>query len=74
MTTEQQPPQPAANDEASALASLKSLRLGPELNSIQRLEEETRDPEVQEKRVAESLPTSISKAYRDSPAELTRAL
>lgn len=73
MTVDEQPP-PAANDEASALATLKTLLVGRELSSLDRLEEEARDPEVQEKRVADSLPTSISKAYRDSPAELTRSL
>lgn len=74
MTADKQPPQPAANDEASALATLKTLLVGSELNSIERLEEETRDPEVQQQRVADSLPTSIGKAYRESPEELTRSL
>lgn len=74
MTADQKPPPPAANDEASALANLKTLLLGSELNTIERLEEETRDPELQQQRVADSLPTSLSKAYRDSPDELTRSL
>jgi outer membrane protein OmpA-like peptidoglycan-associated protein len=74
MTADEQPPPSAANDEASALATLKTLLVGPELNSIERLEEESRDPEVQQQRVADSLPKSISKAYQDSPAELTRSL
>jgi len=74
MSADKPLPPPAANDEASALATLKTLLVGSELNSIERIEEEARDPEVQQKRIADSLPTSISKAYRDSPAELTRSL
>lgn len=74
MSADKPLPPPAANDEASALATLKTLLVGQELNSIERLEEETRDPAVQQKRVADSLPQSINQAYHDSPAELTRAL
>ena len=74
MSTDRQPPQPAANDDSSALATLKTLLIGDEKDTIQRLEAETRDPKVQQQRVADSLPTSISKAYRDAPEELTRAL
>ena len=74
MSVDKQPPQPAANDEASALATLKSLLVGEEQTAIERLETETRDPEAQQKRVADSLPASISKAYHDAPDELTRSL
>lgn len=74
MSSEQRPPRPAANDEQSSLAALKALLLGEEQSSIQRLQEETRDPQVQTQRVAESLPDSLHKAYAVSPRELTRAL
>ncbi|MGB5454089.1 MAG: hypothetical protein WBM71_17120 [Sedimenticolaceae bacterium] len=74
MSTDNQPPQPAANDENSALATLKTLLVGPEQTAIQRLEKESRDPEVQNLRVAESLPSSLHRAYQDSPRELTRSL
>jgi OOP family OmpA-OmpF porin len=74
MTADKQPPQPAANDETSALATLKSLLIGDEQTSIERLEKETHDPELQQKRVANSLPTSIRQAYQDSPGKLTRSL
>jgi len=74
MTADKQPPTPAANDEASALATLKTLLIGDEQTTIRRLEEETHDPEIQQQRVADSLPTSIVKAYRNAPEELTRSL
>jgi len=74
MSTEKQPPQPAANDEIDALTTLKTLLLGTEQSSIEQLQADTRDPVVQAKRVAESLPHSLHKAYEASPTELTRAL
>ena len=74
MSSEPRPPRPAANDEQSSLAALKALLLGEEQSSIQRLQEETRDRQVQAQRVAESLPDSLHNAYAASPRELTRAL
>lgn len=74
MSSEQLPPSPAANDEQSALANLKALLLGPEQSTIKRLQQEAGDPELQTQRVAENLPESLDRAYRDAPAALTRAL
>ncbi len=74
MSAENKPPHPAANDESTALTTLKALLVGPEQTAIQRLEKESRDPEVQNLRVAESLPSSLNRAYQDSPRELTRSL
>ncbi|MBT8429312.1 MAG: hypothetical protein KJN79_05310 [Gammaproteobacteria bacterium] len=74
MSAENKPPHPAANDESSALATLKALLVGPEQTAIHRLEKESHDPEVRNLRVAESLPSSLNRAYKDSPRELTRSL
>ena len=74
MTAEQRPPAPAANDEQSTLANLKSLLLGAEQASIDELQRSARDPELQSRRVADALPESLHRAYADSPDALTRAL
>ncbi len=67
-------PTPAANDERTALATLKALLVGPEQQSIERLENELHSPKVQTERVAETLADSLHKAYRDNPAQLSTAL
>ena len=74
MTAEQSPPAPAANDERTALADLKALLLGPEQASIERLQRETQDQELQAQRVADTLPESLYQAYDEAPEELTHAL
>jgi OOP family OmpA-OmpF porin len=74
MSADNQTPQPAANDENSTLSNLKALLVGPEQTAIQRLEKESHDPEIRNLRVAESLPSSLNRAYKDSPRELTRSL
>ena len=74
MSTDKQAPPPAANDENSALATLKALLVGPEQSSIRELEKESQDPERQRRRIADALPDSLNEAYRDSPRELTRSL
>ena len=74
MSTDKQAPPPAANDENSALATLKALLVGPEQSSIRELEKESQDPERQRRRIADALPDSLNEAYRDSPRQLTRSL
>lgn len=74
MSTDKQVPPPAANDENSALATLKALLVGPEQSSIRELEKESQDPERQRRRIADALPDSLNEAYRDSPRQLTRSL
>ncbi len=74
MSDEEQSSQPAANDENSALATLKALLVGPEQASIRELEEAARDPEAQRQRIADALPDSLHEAYRTSPRQLTRSL
>ena len=74
MSTEKQAPPPAANDENSALATLKALLVGPEQSSIRELEKESQDPERQRRRIADALPDSLHEAYREAPRELTRSL
>ena len=74
MSTDKQTPAPAANDENSALATLKALLVGPEQSSIRELEKESQDPERQRRRIADALPGSLNEAYRESPRELTRSL
>ena len=64
----------AANDEASALAALKALLLGPEQASIQRLDEEFHDHRVQAERVSDNLTEALDRTYRETPTELTDAL
>ena len=74
MTAEKRPPVPAANDEQTALANLKSLLLGDEQASIERLQLENADPERNAERVADSLADSLHRAYAEAPENLTRAL
>jgi OOP family OmpA-OmpF porin len=71
---EDSPPPSAANDENSALSTLKALLLGPEQASIERIEHELKSPEAQTERVADSLPGSLHRAFRETPAELAQAL
>ena len=59
MSTDKQAPPPAANDENSALATLKALLVGPEQSSIRELEKESQDPERQRRRIADALPDSL---------------
>ncbi len=74
MTAEKQPPAPAANDERSALTDLKTLLLGPEQASIEVLQREAQDQELQAQRVADTLPDSLHRAHGESPEDLARAL
>ena len=67
-------PNPAANDEVDALTRLKALLIGPEQQSIERLDAEAHDRATQARRVADNLPESLDHAYRSTPKALTRAL
>jgi hypothetical protein len=68
------PPPPAANDEQSALTSLKTLLVGEEQDALERLRRETGDPRIQSARQARILPQSLRQAYADAPADLEDAL
>lgn len=68
------PPPPAANDEQSALANLKSLLVGEEQVELEHLRREAGDPRIQSARQARILPQSLRQAYADAPADLEDAL
>ncbi len=74
MAIDEQTPRPAANDEQTALTTLKSLLLGPERSVLERLQTEAQDPGVQSGRVADVLPDALRTANAASPRALSQAL